>query len=425
MTLPTVYVDVDFTGGDHEVFTVGHPVLGRVGMNPIGPEDIWTDVSQYVRRWSVKRGASDGDQPTMRLGPGTCSIQFNDGDRRFDPSNAAGPYVVAGETQVVPERRVRIRASWGFGSWSIFVGYVDNWQPEYVGNQWTYSNMTATDASKVLARPSREALAPAFAGDDSGTRTNRILDSAGWSAGDRNIAVGDTTLQATTLEGSPLTELYLVADTEQGEFYIDGAGAPNFRNRTAILTDTRSAVSQVTFGDGGFMATGEIPMADATQSTPADTLVNYVRAARAGGTEQIAQDVVSVARFGQKPHTRDDLLMETDDIALQWANWLKYQYAQPARRFARVEFNTPAPQVEDAYWSSFFPREFGDRITVIRRPAGGGDPIERDCFVRGIEHESDGASWTTALVLQGAERSSFFVVGDPILGRAGLNAISY
>jgi hypothetical protein len=36
-------------------------------------------------------------------------------------------------------------------------------------------------------------------------------------------------------------------------------------------------------------------------------------------------------------------------------------------------------------------RDFGDRITVKRRPPGGGSAIVRDCFVRGIEHQSDGA----------------------------------
>jgi hypothetical protein len=62
---------------------------------------------------------------------------------------------------------------------------------------------------------------------------------------------------------------------------------------------------------------------------------------------------------------------------------------------------------------------------VIRRPAGGGAAIQHDCFVRGVEHQSDGAAWTTAFVLQDADRFAFLVAGDPILGRVGMNAVAY
>jgi hypothetical protein len=160
------------------------------------------------------------------------------------------------------------------------------------------------------------------------------------------------------------------------------------------------------------------------QSTPGDTLVNTVIASRAGGTEQTVSNAASVSRYTTKTHTRDDLLMQDDATALQWASALLYQYGTPARRFARLTFNTPSPQVEAVFWPALLGREFGDRITVIRRPAGGGT-ITRDCFVRGVEHESNGVEWTSAFVLQGADRFSFFRVGDPILGRVGFNAVGY
>jgi hypothetical protein len=424
--LPQVIIEVDFsTTSGASVFTVGHPTLGQVGVTPVGDADLWTDVTAYVRSWSVRRGASQGDNPTLRYDAGTCTVEFNDGDRRFDPENLAGPYVVAGVTQVEPMRQVRIRAVWQGQTYPIFRGYVDDWAPAYQGNAWTYTTMTATDASVRLNSINRTAVAAVGAGEDSGTRITRILDGISWPVTDRTIAPGDTTLQSTDLSGLPLTEMQLVQDTEQGELYLSAENWVVFRNRQAALEDTRSRVSQATFGDGGYAATGEIPYADATQSTPGDTLVNTVSASRAGGTEQVVTDAVSVARFTTKTHTRNDLLMQTDDGALQWARWLTYQYAAPARRFARLTFNTPAPQVEAAFWPAQLGRIFGDRITVVRRPAGGGAPIDRDCFVRGVEHSSDGTAWTSAFVLQGADRFAFFTVGDPILGRVGLNAVAY
>ncbi len=169
----------------------------------------------------------------------------------------------------------------------------------------------------------------------------------------------------------------------------------------------------------------ELPYADIKPSTGDEGLANYIQIARAGGTEQTVQDAASIAKFLKKTHTRDDLLMETDGDALAYANALAYQWSRRVFRFARIEFNTPAPQVEDAIWPQLLGRLFGDRITARRRPAGGGDPIEKDGFIRGLEFESDGEFWRSAWVLQDAERFSYFVIGDPILGRIGYNAIAF
>jgi hypothetical protein len=437
VALPQVIFEVDFTAtAAGAVFTVGDPTLGRVGLTAVGSSDVWTDVTTSVRSWSVKRGAGRGDDPTLRYDAGVASIELNDGDRRFDPENLSGPYVSAGVTQVEPMRRVRIRSAWAGVVYPIFQGYADDWVPNYQGNSWTYTTLSATDASVVLNSVNRTAVTPVGAGENAGARVTRILDSVGWPSTARVIATGDTTLQDTDLAGLPLTELQLVQDTEQGELYIDAQSRVVFRNRQASLEETRSNTSQATFGDdaaGGayvdlyddvYGGGSEIPYADAVQSTPGDTLVNTVIASRAGGTEQSVSNAASVSRYTTKTHTRDDLLMQDDAGALQWASALLYQYGTPARRFARLTFNTPTPQVEAVFWPALLGREFGDRITVIRRPAGGGT-ITRDCFVRGVEHESNGVEWTSAFVLQGADRFAFFRVGDPILGRVGLNAISY
>jgi hypothetical protein len=426
VSLPDVYIDIGFTAtAATGVFTVGHPTLGRVGLNPIGASEIWTDVTPYVRNWWTKRGSSDGDNPTLQYNPGVAAIEFNDQFRYFDPENLAGPFVSSGVTQVEAMRRVRIRAVWNGVTYPIFRGYADDFVPSYQGNTWTYTTVPATDGMVTLAGDRTALATPVGAGEDSGARVKRILDAANWPSTDRVIATGNTTLQATDMGGSPGSELQLVADTEHGEFYIDAQGRAVFRNRQAIITDTRSNTSQATFGDGGYAATGEIPYADATQSTPGDTLVNSITATRVGGADQVVTDGLSVSRYGAKPYDRSDLIMQDDSVALQWAYWLSYQFSRPRRRFARLDFARPKPQVEDAFWPAMLGRDFGDRITVKRRPPGGGAAIVRDCFVRGIEHQSDGAAWTSSLILQGAERYAYLIVGNPIYGRVGLNGVAY
>lgn len=412
------------TGG---VFTVGDPVLGQVGVVPLGADDTWVDVTQWVRSWSIKRGAGNGDSPTLRYDASTAVVVLNDGDRRFDPENLAGPYISAGHSQVEPMRRVKCVAVWAGITYPLFYGFSDNFAPDYNGNFWTTTTLTATDPSKVLADVPRDAVAPVGAGEDSGARVTRILNSAAWPATARAIATGDTTLQATDLSGNPLAEIQLVQDTEQGEFYFDARGRAVWRNRKAILTQARSTTPQATFGDdpAGYAVSGELPYADVKPSSPDDALVNSVTVARVGGAEQLVEDAVSIARYLRKAHARSDLLMQLDADALGWGQAILYQYKDPARRFARLEFNRPRPDVESVLWPALLGREFGDRITVRSRPAGGGSAIQKDCFVRGLEYSSDGAVFSTAFILQSADRYSFFVVGDPILGRVGLNAVAY
>lgn len=425
--LPEVVLDIGFSGpetGDY--FTVGDPERGAVGDLPIGPGDIWSTIPNVrIKLWRVRYGATSGDNPTLRYEAATAEIVLHDPEREFDPENLDGPYVAGGRSLVEAMVRVRLRAIWDGTSYALFWGYADDFAPDYQGNDWTYVTLTATDPTKVLAALERDAATPAGAGEDSGTRAGRILDSAAWPASDRLISTGDTTLQATDLSGNANAELQLVQDTELGEAYFDRQGRAVFRNRQAMLTETRSNTSQATFGDGGYAATGEIPYADVKPSKRDDALVNRVTAACAGGSQQTAEDDESVARYLAHTHQRLDLLMEDDAGALSWANAILYQFGTPAYRFARLELNTPAPSIEAVHWPQLLGRELADRITVKRRPFGGGDPIVKDCFVRGVEHASDGAAWTSAFVLQSAERYSFFVVGDPVYGVVGSNAIAY
>lgn len=426
--LPYVRVYIGFSSPTvGSVFTVGHPTLGRVGMNPVGADGTWVEVTQWVRAWSLRRGSGKGDDPTLRYDAGTATIVLNDGDRRFDPENLAGPYVSAGRTQVEPMRRVKIVATWAGIDYPLFYGLADDFKPDYDGSFWTTTTLTATDASKVFADEDRTATTPVGAGEDAGARVTRLLDYYGWPATDRLISTGDTLLQATDLGGNLLGELQLVQDSEGGELYLDASGRVVFRNRRAMVTSSRSTTSQALFGDdpAGYAVSGELPYADVEPSTSDETMVNRVSVARAGGVEQVLEDAVAVGRYLNKTHTRNDLLMTTDDAALQWGESVLYQYAQPPRRHARITFNRPRPDVEAVMWPVLLGREFGDRITIRTRPAGGGAVIEKDSFIRGIEMSGDAATHQTAFVLQGADRYSFFVVGDPILGRVGLNAVAY
>ncbi len=305
-------------------------------------------------------------------------------------AGSVAPYASQGTTKLKPMRPWRIRAN-GIDLWR---GYVDDWRPVYPGNGFLSDVMLlGTDAVKVLANDNRPAVDPPVgAGEDSGARVNRILDRVGWPATERVVATGKTRMQETALAQPAWTELALTADTEVGELYIDGRGRPVFRNRHAVLTETRSTVSQATFGLGG------LNYADVAVSYGDERLANLVSISRAGGVEQTAFDQASIDEYLERTYGRNDLLHETDGESLAYAQYVLMLLKDPRVRFDTIRIN---PLVDpDNLYPEVLGREYGDRITVRLQPPGRADVIQRDCFIRGIQHDWTRTSWMTTWALQ-------------------------
>jgi hypothetical protein len=604
VTFETI-VEVGFGGAStSDYLHLDDEVRGLLDVATLGPVDgVWTQLPDAsVRRVHIQRGATRID-PVIRYEAGTAAVELNNQDRRFDPTNLSGPYVAAGTTQVTPMRAVRISAVGGGIRRQLWRGFTDEWKIRYE-ELTSYAEMLGTDATKVLANNVRTAVAGVGAGEDTGARIDRILDSANWSATDRNIFPGDTTLQATTLEGNVWTELLIAQDTEFGELYIDQLGSVQFRNRHSVMTRQRSISAQACFGDnpvapgtvetginlatnpsletdlanwtgGGFanpptvtrssaqarfgtwsaLATwatasgGDLPQvqyeatglsagvtytascyayvptgspgvamfsptgaqwgtgtlsafdtwvrlewtgqaagdtlliqfwpygavttagqevyldgmmieegsaasttyvdgdqassewdgtahASASRRLPElpyhdveivydDTLIaNKVTITRAGGTAQTVEDLTSQATYLIRTYTRDDLIMQTNAAALEYAEFLLYQTKDPELRFATLTLKPLRD--EFALWPQVLARRIGDRIRIIRRPPGGGT-ITRECFIRGIEHDitMDGPDWVTKWTLQSATKFAYFVLDHNALGVLDENALGF
>lgn len=381
----------------------------------------WTNVTPWGRRGiTTRRGSSRVESPIIRYEAGTASAALNNTDRRFDPTNLAGPYVSGGRSQVTPMRPIRIRATWDSITYDVFRGFVDLWDVDWVADLYSEVTVRATDGFKVLRNRKRPAVTPVGAGENTGARITRILDSAGWSATDRVIATGNSTLQATDLEGDALSELQAAAESEIGELYIDAAGRVVFRNRHALLLDTRSNTVQATFGDPPTVAAP----CEARINTDDATLYNEIRVQRTGGVEQLVGDAASQAEFLTRTYQASDLLLEDDSIVANYAGWILYVSKDPEVRFDTLVIHAHAAP------ATMFPlvlgREIGDRIKIVRRPPGGGAPIIREVFIRGISHEVTPATWITAWTLQSATKyGSFLVLDHPVLGMLDQNALAY
>jgi hypothetical protein len=425
--IPEVRIEIGLSGPTVGplIWHIGDALRGKIGTAQIGADDVWSDITDYVRNWSFRRGASRADGLNLRYEAGTLSVELNNGDRRFDPTNLSGPYVSGGVTELTPMVRVRLTAIWAGIAYPLITTYADSWVPDYTTPNWSTTTLTATDAFKVFASQDLAAVGSIGAGEDSGARINRILNALGWNVDDRSVSTGDSTLQGTTLEGNGMTQLLLTQDSELGELYVDTVGNVVFRNRLAVLLDARSNTTQATFGDAGIGA-GEIPYAASPVDYDDQTLANKVSITNVGGTEQIAQDAASQASYLVSGYQRSDLLLQTDSEALNYAKQLLSQAKDPELRFRQVDFNVPRAGTGNLIWPTLLGRELGDRVTVVRRPPGGGSSNSRDVFIRGVAMSSDGADWKVSFnPLQSASRQQFFTIGHATLGRIAFNAIAF
>jgi hypothetical protein len=305
----------------------------------------------------------------------------------------------------------------------LFRGFVDSWDVSWTADVDSEVTVPCTDGFKVLGAVDRVAGSAVGANELSGARVTRILNSASWPVADRLIATGSSQMQATTLDGAPLTELFLVADSELGEFYIDGAGIATFRGRTGLLSDTRSTNPQARFGDGG-EAAGEIAYHDVTISYDDVQLYNEARVARTGGSQQTSSDATSITDFLIHTFERTDLLLVSDAESLSYAQWIVYISKDPELRFDEIAIR---PQKdEDNLFPQVLDREIGDRIKITRRPPGGGSPVTREVFIRGIEYDIKQYEWDVKYSLQSATKvGSFLTLDHPVLGKIGRNALRF
>lgn len=395
MSLPTIVAEVQFTPG------------------------VWTDVSPWLQApLTIRRGASRVEGPVIRYEPGVATVRLKNGDRRFDPTNLAGPYVSGGVSQVTAMRPLRIMALYGDDDYNLFRGFVDVWDVDWISTVHSVVTVPCTDGFKVLANKRRVPVDPPVgAGETTGARINRILDSAGWPEDDRVIATGNSTVQATDLSGDALSELQRVAETEIGELYIDRRGRVVFRNRHALILDYRSANVVAELG-----ATGPAPF-EVKLATDDATMWNEVIAQRSGGSERTAADSASMTKNMPRTYQRSDLVLESDVDVGNWAQWVLYISKDPEVRFDQIRIHVHADP--DNLVLPALAREIGDRIRIVRRNVpGGGSDISRECFIRGIQHEIGQATWITTWTLQSATRylNNFFLLGSGVLNN---NYVSY
>lgn len=388
----------------------------------------WVDVSAYVRGGQITRGSTRYDGALVRYEASTASVVLDNRDGRFDPTNLSGPYVWANGSQVLPETPWRIRSTYGSG-YNLWLGYADSWQLDYPNNgKDAICTLTGTDWSKQAQALGYSAAEPATVA--SGTLVSDLVTAHGITA---VVDTGDSVVQGGQLVGVNVWGLLQqIADSELGELYVRGDGAVVFRHRNALYTDARSTTPQATFGDSG----AELRYTSLRVVNDDLQLINNAITQTVGGTQQQAFDSNSITQFGTRAYSRTDLLLTTDADALQQAGYLvgvtsgakllagtNFYYGDP-----RVEQITIDPRPDPTNLNpQVLGRDLGDRITVKARPVGRGaiNPINRDAWIRGIQHTFGPDSWQTTWTLQDTAKFNVLVLNQATLGRIDYNVFGW
>jgi hypothetical protein len=305
-------------------------------------------------------------------------LRNNDG--RFSPHNLTGPYAVGGITGIRPWRPIYISV---LGN-PIYTGYALSWNESYSRTHATaIVTVGCLDEFASLSRHDGFETSEQGAGEMSGLRIHRLLDSAGHT-GDRSIETGRFTLQGTTLADNALSELKMTADSEGGALWVEADGSVWFENRYALVENFRSRVVQATFGDGTNPA--DLPCTDIRTSYDGDLVANFVTCTRKDGIPQIVDDPTSRALYGDAfgGHT-EELMLETDSDVLALCQLDLLVHKDAELRVESITFTPRRPDRSGALILQGIGRHVRDLIHVNLTPASG-IPISQDCFIAGIHH---------------------------------------
>ena len=139
---------------------MGFPTLScKIGFasNPFDASQTFTEVGPasgagpggkgWLRSFTTKRGRERLLRSQAQFQAGTLTANLDNRDRRFDPTNSAGPYW----PNVQPEKVIQIGATWSSTYYPIWTGYVDDWPQNWPGFQEGVVPLVATDLFKSLS----------------------------------------------------------------------------------------------------------------------------------------------------------------------------------------------------------------------------------------------------------------------------------
>jgi len=385
MTVPIINAVINFSTGPSFAQAM---ILdsGILGTNILADSaSVIVDISNVVDSIQTMRGRNpQADQ--FQTGSLTMRIVDQNGD--FNPQNPSSPYY----NLLTPMRKVQITATYGAVTYPIFAGFITTYTTTTPknANDVVYTTITAVDAFRLAQNAQISTVTGATAGDLSGTRINEILDEIGWPLTMRDVDAGLTTMQADPgTARTSLAAMQTVETSEYGALYVDAAGSFVFQDRAVTAGSTGKA--PVVFNDNGT----DISYFDAVWRLD-DTLVyNSASITRTGGTAQTAINQASIDKYFIHSYNQQNLLMQTDAVALDYARAYVASRAETSIRCDAIKLDL----YTDNYTAGTVAAlglDYFDPVTITTNQPGG-STLTKTLQVFGVAQSITPNSWKTTL----------------------------
>jgi hypothetical protein len=414
MALPAqISVSFDFTSGATFGigFTIGDNKYGKLGTGTLAstttPEPT-VDLTPDVRSISIKRGRNIV-RDTYEAG--TATVRVMDPNSYFNPQNTLSPYFGF----LTPLRKLRISATKDGVGYFLFSGYTVDYKYYYPqGQETAYVDIICTDAFRLMQQAGITTVADATAGQDTGTRINKILDQVQWPASMRTIDTGNTlTVADPATSRTSLDALKNCEFSEQGAFYLNPEGTAIFLNRTNVIKKAGQTPIE-------FNQTTGIPYSNLTFAFDDKLIINSAGMTRVGGTQQVSENAASIAKYFSHQLNEANLVAQTDTDTLNIAKIYVASRAETSIRIDNMTVDLLDPDVPTAtmlgldYFSNLrITNEQPDGSTIVKVLQAQGlsweiTPNTMKCTVTTLENLVEG-----------------FIIGSNTSGIIGTNIMAY
>lgn len=413
MTLPVLDVSLNFSTGATfgNPFTLDDPVNGVLDTGLLSDSStpaLVVNLTDVARSISIRRGRNI---PRDTYEAGTCTVRIYDQTGRFNPQNTNSDLY----GYLTPLRKLRISAAYAGTTYYLFSGYTTDYVYTYdKAENISYVDINASDAFRLFQMAAITSVTGQAAGQDTGTRIDKILDTVDFPITMRSIDTGDSLTQADPANSrTALAALKNVETSEQGAFFINPEGNAVFKNRSNTISSAAGTPIE-------FNQTGDIPYTNLVFAFDDKLIVNKSTVTRIGGTGQTYTDVDSVAEYFPHVVNFSDLVIDTDAEALNIASVYVATRADTTIRIDQMAVDLYDPLVPNG---TMLDLDYFDNV-LISNIQPDGSTIIKNLQIQGVNWEITPnifrAVYTTLEPI-----TDGFILGNSTYGVIGEDILTY
>jgi hypothetical protein len=414
MALPaTLNVSLNFGSGATfgNPFILNDPVSGVLGTGILSDSSeigLIVDLTDQARQISIRRGRNI-TRDTYEAG--TCTVRIFDPNGEFNPQNVTSPLY----GQVTPLRKLRISATYGGVIYYLFSGYTIDYLYSYDQSESVaYVDITASDAFRLFNLAAVTTITGQAAGQDTGTRIGKILDTVQYPTSLRSIETGNSLTQADpATRRTSLSAIQNCEIVEQGAFYLNAEGVAVFKNRNNTVESAGEAAI-------AFNQTTGIPYKTLKFAFDDKLIVNQANVTRVGGTTASAVDLDSISAYFPHSITYTDLVAETDTDSLNIAQIYVGTRSQTTIRIDEMMIDLLDANVPTG---TILNMDYFTNVDITNVQPDG-STISKNLQIQGVAWDITPNRWTgTFITLE--KITDGFLIGNSIYGVLGDDILGY